>query len=186
MKSICVYLGAKPSNNLKFRNAVVLLGKQIADADLCLIYGGSGSGLMGLLAKTVQQYGGKVTGITMPHLIEQEPPLISLEELLIVETIQERKLLMQQKADAFLVMPGGIGTLDEAFETWDAIKIGLLKKPLGFLNIDGYFDALFAFTAHALAAGFISEAQAKIPKINEDSGKLLAELLGKHPAAAAV
>lgn len=131
---------------------------------------------MGLLATTVIDLGGKVTGVIPESLIAQEQPLKSLDELIITKTMQERKLLMQQKADAFIVMPGGLGTLEEAFDTWNAIKIGLLNKPLGFLNIDGYFDGLFSFITHTEAQGFVSKPQVQIAKINACPSLLLSEL----------
>ncbi|WP_234999737.1 TIGR00730 family Rossman fold protein [Legionella quinlivanii] len=103
---------------------------------MTLVYGGSSLGMMGLLANTVKECGGKVVGIITHHLIEQEKPLKCLDELYIVDSMQERKSMMQQISDMFIVMPGGLGTLEEAIETWNAIKIGELTKPIGFLNIN--------------------------------------------------
>lgn len=177
MKSICVYLGAKFGNSTLFQDLVLQLGNQIAHSNFRLIYGGSSLGLMGLLAKVVMDSGGKVTGVTTESIITQEQPFTSLDELVITKTMQERKILMQQKADAFIVMPGGLGTLEEALDTWNAIKIGVLDKPIGFLNIDGYFDDLFSFISNAERHGFISETQAKIPKINDCPALLISELL---------
>lgn len=154
MKSVCVYLGAKFGNSTHFKDMVVQLGKQIAHSNIRLVYGGSSLGLMGLLATSVMDLGGKVTGIIPENLIALEKPLTSLDELVITKTMQERKILMQQKADAFIVMPGGLGTLEEAFDTWNAIKIGAFNKPLGFLNINGYFDDLFSFVSNAEKFGY--------------------------------
>ena len=109
--------------------------------------------------------------------MDREQALTSLDELIITDTMQERKIMMQEKADAFIVMPGGLGTLEEAFETWNAIKIGVLNKPLGFLNINRYFDGLFSFISKGETEGFISEMQVKIPKIQSNSQLLIAELL---------
>ncbi len=177
MKSICVYLGAKSGSTLAFKESVILLGQQIANANLRLIYGGSSQGLMGVLATTVMSYGGKVTGVIPKNLLAVETPLNNLDELFITETMQERKMMLQQKADAFIVMPGGLGTLEEAFETWNAIKIGVLNKPIGFLNVNGYFDSLFSFISHCEAEGFISSSQLRIPKIMTNVESLLSELL---------
>ncbi|MBA4697088.1 MAG: TIGR00730 family Rossman fold protein [Legionella sp.] len=176
VKSVCVYLGAKFGNSTLFKHVVVELAKQIAHSNIRLVYGGSGLGLMGLLATTVLDLGGKVTGIIPEHLIVLEQPLTSLNELVITQTMQERKMLMQQKADAFIVMPGGLGTLEEAFDTWNAIKIGVFNKPFGFLNIDGYFDDLFSFITNAEKHGYISKAQAQIPIINDCPSLLLSAL----------
>ncbi|MDP3269749.1 MAG: TIGR00730 family Rossman fold protein [Legionella sp.] len=177
MKSICVYLGAKFGNSTLFQDAVIQLGQHIGLSDLRLIYGGSSLGLMGLLATTVINFGGKVTGIISERLIEQEQPLHSLDKLIITKTMQERKLLMQQQADAFIIMPGGLGTLEEAFDTWNAIKLGILNKPIGFLSTDGFYDGLFSFLSHVEHEGFISRAQNSIPKINACPGLLISELL---------
>ena len=176
MKSVCVYLGAKFGNSTLFKDVVVQLAKQIAHSNIRLVYGGSGLGLMGLLATSVMDLGGKVTGIIPEHLIALEKPLAALDELVITQTMQERKMLMQQRADAFIVMPGGLGTLEEAFDTWNAIKIGVFNKPFGFLNVDGYFDGLFSFIGNAEKHGYISKTQAQIPKINDCPSLLLSEL----------
>ena len=176
MKSICVYLGASYGNDSMFNEAVILLGKEIADSGLTLVYGGSSLGLMGVLANTVKDHGGKVIGVITQQLIEKELPLTNLDELHIVDSMQERKQMMQKLADVFVVMPGGLGTLEEAFETWNAIKIGVIDKPIGFVNIRGFFDELFAFTKTCEKNGFLSEKHQHIPKINPEIKLLLEEL----------
>lgn len=176
MKSICVYLGAKFGSSPLFKDVVIQLGHHLAQSNIRLIYGGSGLGLMGLLAQSVMDSGGKATGIIPESLMTLEKPLTSLDELIITKSMQERKMLMQQKADAFIVMPGGLGTLEEAFDTWNAIKIGAFNKPLGFLNIDGYFDGLFSFISNAEDHGFVSKTQVQIPKINACPLLLLSEM----------
>ncbi|WP_133131224.1 TIGR00730 family Rossman fold protein [Legionella yabuuchiae] len=173
MTSICVYLGANPGNDQVFSAAVKLTALELAKNGFALVYGGSSLGLMGLLANMVKAYGGKTIGVITEQLIEKEKPLKTLDELHVVNTMQERKRLMQQKADMFLVMPGGLGTLEEAFDTWNAIKIGLFDKPIGFLNIAGYFDDLFKFILSCKKNGFISAKQCTIPQINSDITELL-------------
>lgn len=177
MTFICVYLGANPSDNKNINNAVKQLGQEIANHDLSLVYGGSSLGLMGLLAYTVKEYGGKTVGVITKHLLDKEIPLTTLDELHVVDTMQERRHLMQQKSDMFLVMPGGLGTLEEAFDTWNAIKIGLFKKPIGFLNTNGYFDELFSFISNCEQEGFIAPHQSSIPKVHSDIKQLLASML---------
>lgn len=172
-------LGANPGKNNRLFESVVTLGQQIATSDCRLVYGGSSQGFMGLLATSVMDHGGKVTGIISTHLIEKEIPLDTLDELIITESMHERKLLLQQRSDAFIVMPGGLGTLEEAFDTWNSIKIGILDKPLGFLNVDGYYDGLFSFIGNCTDEGFISPHQMKIPSIDSNPQTLLASLL-KH------
>lgn len=173
MNSICVYLGAMHGTNPKIEKAVLSLARQIGSSGLRLVYGGSSQGLMGLLARTVLTEGGKVTGVITQHLIPQEKPLENIHELIITDTMQERKLIMQQRSDAFIVVPGGLGTLEEAFETWDAIKIGLINKPIGFLNIDNYFNGLFLFIDHCVNQGFISLQHSNIPKISASPEELI-------------
>lgn len=177
MKSVCVYLGANFGKNEAFKVAVVKLGNEIADMGLTLVYGGSSLGMMGLLATTVKESGGKAIGVITRHLIEKEKPLEILDELHIVESMQERKKMMQILADAFIVMPGGIGTLEEAIETWNAIKIGEIDKKIGFLNVDGFFDGLFSFVSNCQKNGFLTEEQESIPQVNSSVCALLNALI---------
>lgn len=177
MKTACVYLGANFGINNQFSESVILLGKELANMSLTLVYGGSSLGLMGLLATTVKTHGGKVVGIITKHLIEKEKPLSLLDELLIVDSMQERKKMMQQMADVFIVMPGGLGTLEEAFETWNSIKIGELEKSIGFLNINGYFDELFSFIGTCEKNGLLLKKDGEIPIVQPSVQSLLANLI---------
>jgi len=177
MKAICVYLGAKPGKDPQFGKAAIALGQVIAQAGHRLIYGGSSQGLMGMLANAALAKGGLVTGIIPQKLIPLEKPLNTLDKLIVTDSMQERKQLMQIQADAFVVMPGGIGTLEEAFETWSAIKIGYINKPIGFLNIDNFFDDLFSFISHCVKSDFISQSHAHIPKVSADPYDLVNTLL---------
>lgn len=179
MKYVCVYLGANTGNNPSFSNAVIVLGKEIADQGLTLIYGGSSLGLMGLLAKTVKQNGGNVIGIITKNLLEKETKSIYLDDLIVVDSMQERKKIMQAKSDLFIVFPGGLGTLEEVFETWNSIKIGLINKPIGFLNVCNYFHNLFLFIKESENNGFISEEYSKKPIINNSPSILISNLLNK-------
>ncbi|MDP3559101.1 MAG: TIGR00730 family Rossman fold protein [Legionellaceae bacterium] len=184
MKSVCVYLGANLGNSARLREAATTLGQVIATAGYRLVYGGSSQGLMGLLATSAMAHGGKVTGVIPTCLIDKELPSDNLDSLILTESMHERKLIMQQQADAFIVMPGGLGTLEEAFETWTAIKIGILNKPLGFLNIDGFYDELFSFIGNCTQHGFIAPHQMHIPSIDSNPQTLLASL-EKHYTAVA-
>ncbi len=176
MHTVCVYLGANHGNGTVFSDSVKVLGKELALAQISLVYGGSSLGLMGTLANTVKEHGGKVIGIITKQLVDKEKPLSILDELHIVNSMHERKHLMQQMSDMFLVMPGGLGTLEEAFDTWNAIKIGLFNKPIGFLNIMGYFDDLFTFITSCEKNGFISREHRIITKISKDAHQLLLEM----------
>lgn len=177
MKTICVYLGASAGNNDAFKEAVLTLAQEIVDHGLILVYGGSSLGMMGALATKVKELGGKVIGVITNHLLDLEMPLDNLDELHIVNSMQERKKMLQQLADAFIVMPGGLGTLEEAIETWNAIKIGELNKKIAFLNIDNYFDKLFEFIEHCKQSGFVHTNNTTIPIINPNPSYLLNTLI---------
>ena len=176
MKSVCVYLGANHGNNNQFSEATIALGRELAKRNFSLIYGGSSIGMMGLLATTVKECGGKVVGIITSHLMEKEKPSSELDQLLIVDTMQERKRLMQNMADLFIVLPGGLGTLEEAFETWNAIKIGELDKKIGFLNVDGYFDELFSFMSRCEQNGLLLKKDNDIPFVKPHASQLMDEI----------
>lgn len=183
MTTVCVYLGANVGNNPQFSEAAVLLGKELADMGFTLVYGGSSFGMMGLLATTVKEHGGKAIGIITKQLIEKEKPLDLLDKLYIVDTMQERKKMMQEMADIFIVMPGGLGTLEEAFETWNAIKIGELKKSIGFLNINGYFDGLFSFIRSCEQNGLVLKKDGDIPTVQLSVQSLLAKMIAEFSPA---
>lgn len=177
MRSICVCLGAYMPESSAFPEAVKRLGKMIAAHHLRLIYGGSSMGMMGLLAHAVKDAGGITVGVITKQLIPKEKPSDTLDALHIVETMAERKAMMQDESDMFLVLPGGLGTLEETFDTWNAIKIGLFDKPLGFFNQDGYFDALFEFVNTCEQSGLIKPEHARIPIIGSDIEALLKALI---------
>jgi uncharacterized protein (TIGR00730 family) len=177
VKTVCVYLGASVGNNKAFEQATIKLAQEIVDMRLTLIYGGSSLGMMGLLATTVKTLGGKAIGVMTTHLLDKEKPLEILDELYVLDSMQERKKMLQKLADAFIVMPGGLGTLEEAIETWNTVKIGELDKKIGFLNIDNYFDKLFEFMNDCKNAGFMNAKQSAIPIVNSDPSLLLSHLV---------
>jgi uncharacterized protein (TIGR00730 family) len=168
MNHICVYLGSSFGNKECYKHSVEALGKEIAAQEYTLIYGGSSLGMMGVLANTAMKHGGKVIGITTQHLLDKEEPLDTLDELIIVDSMQERKKRMQTMADSFIVMPGGLGTLEEAIETWNAIKIGEINKPIAFFNLEAYFDGLFKFMTFCNESGFLKEADLKLPIVSDN------------------
>lgn len=186
MKSICVYLGAHMGDEDDFAKSAILLGKEIAARNYTLIYGGSKLGLMGLLATTVKAHGAQAIGITTKNLMGKEKTLANLDALHVVESMQERKQMMQTMADMFIVMPGGLGTLEEAFETWNAIKLGELKKCLGFLNINGYFDGLFSYIQGCESKGFILKKDSTLPFVEPCAQKLMATMIKSDETASLV
>lgn len=176
MESICVYLGSNLGNHSAFKIAVIQLAQEIVNYKLTLIYGGSSLGMMGLLASTVKELGGKVIGITTSHLLSKEIPLNTLDKLYIVDNMQERKKMLIQLADGFIVLPGGLGTLEEAMETWNSIKTGELNKKIAFLNINHYFNNLFTFMRNCQENGFISPEQYSIPIVHTELKILFEDL----------
>ncbi len=143
MKGVCVFLGATIPQNPKFLEATLSLGKTFADRKVQLVYGGAKVGLMGKLADAVLANGGSVVGV-MATALEGEITHHRLTHLYKTNSLQDRKAKMANLSDGFIAMPGGLGTFEEMFEVWNALKIGTSKKPLGLLNIDGYFECTIA------------------------------------------
>lgn len=163
--NIGVYLGANMGTNPAFEQAAKLLGKKLAELELTLVYGGGSVGLMGSLAHAVKQHGGKVIGIITEHLTTFEKPFQNADELHVVQTMYERKKLLHEKSSRFIILPGGIGTFDELFETWCAIKNGVMQKAIGFVNIDGFFDDLLKFVNNCKHHGFLDDSHQEIATV---------------------
>ena len=155
MKHVCVFAGSSDSARPEYRDAARELGRAIVDRRLDLVYGGARLGLMGVLADTVLEAGGRVTGIIPEHLVEKEIAHRGLSELHIVTSMHERKALMADLSDVFIALPGGLGKLEELFEVLTWAQLGLHMKPCGLLNVRGYFDGLLAHLDHSIAEGFI-------------------------------
>ena len=154
LRKLCVFCGSRPGAHPAYAEHARALGAQIAERGLELVYGGASVGLMGELANAALEGGAKVTGVIPQWLVAKEIAHSGLTELKVVATMHERKALMAQLADAFVALPGGFGTLDEAFEVITWAQIGLHYKPLGFLNTMGYFGELEKFISHLVAQGF--------------------------------
>lgn len=177
MQSICAFIGASLGNNPRYAEYTIALGKEIAKRGFSLVYGGANVGLMGLLADTVIDSGGKVIGvIPQSTVLPGEIAHRKLTELHIVESMQARKLMMAKSADAFIALPGGLGTLEEMFEVWNAIKLGLYQKPFGLLNIDGYFDHLIEFMNVSVNRGFMQSDHLKLISVSNNPSDLLLQL----------
>lgn len=154
---VCVFCGSRSGRRPAFAQAARSVAEEIARRRMGLVFGGGGSGLMGITARTALSLGVPVTGIIPTFLINQETPVDDLTELVVVADMHERKAKMAERADMFVVLPGGIGTLEEAAEMLTGSWIGLHNKPVGFLNIDGFYDKLLEFLQQACAAGFMPE-----------------------------
>jgi uncharacterized protein (TIGR00730 family) len=161
MRSVCVYLASATGADPAFAAAARAAGASIARRGLELIYGGASVGCMGAMADAAVAAGGRVTGVIPTSMVDREIAHRGLAELVVVPDMHARKAMMFARADAFLVLPGGFGTMEEAFEVLTAAYLGLHAKPVTFVDIAGYYEPLAAFLDHGLAAGLVrSESRA--------------------------
>ena len=157
--SVCVYCGSRPGNDPVYAEAARATGQWIGEHGGQLVYGGGRNGLMGIVAEATQAAGGRVVGIIPKALVDLEQANTHCDELHVVDTMHERKALMADRSDAFIALPGGIGTFEELFEVWTWRQLRYHDKAIGVLNVAGYYDALLVFLANSVRAGFMSEAQ---------------------------
>lgn len=163
MAAICVYLGSRPGHQPAHQQAAVRLGEILAWHGHSLVYGGARIGLMGKLADSVMAHGGEVIGVMPHHLVDREQAHLGLTELIRVDSMHERKAIMEARSDAFIALPGGIGTLEELFETWTWRYLGLHHKPVGLLDTEGFYHPLLAFLDNTVEAGFLgTETRAQL------------------------
>ena len=155
MKSVCVFTGSSAGIRPEYREAARDLGRLLAQRGIGIVYGGAHVGLMGAVADAALDAGGSVIGVIPQALVAKEIAHTGLTELRVVASMHERKAMMADLADAFVTLPGGLGTLEEFFEVLTWAQLGLHGKPCGLLNVCGYFDGLLTFTDHAAAEGFV-------------------------------
>ncbi|OYU86042.1 MAG: Rossman fold protein, TIGR00730 family [Bradyrhizobiaceae bacterium PARB1] len=155
IKTICVYCGSGPGTNPHFIKSAVDLGRIMAENGIGLVYGGGSIGLMGAVAKSVLEHGGRVTGIIPEFLTRRENALMGAQELIVTHDMHERKRLMFERSDAFVALPGGIGTLEELVEqlTWQ--QLGRHSKPILLANVDGFWEPLLTLLTHMRTTAFI-------------------------------
>jgi uncharacterized protein (TIGR00730 family) len=175
--SICVYCGSRNGNSPDYKLLAAETGRWIGERGGQLVYGGGNNGLMGVMADATLAAGGRVVGIIPQALVEREWAKRDCTELHVVRNMHERKAMMAERADAFLALPGGIGTFEEFFEAWTWRQLGYHAKPVGLLNAGGYYDALLAFLRHGVAAGFMGEAQMDLLTIGTEVAPLLEQLV---------
>jgi hypothetical protein len=184
--SLCVYCGSRPGADPTFADAARAVGEWIGRHGGQLVYGGGRNGLMGLVADATMAAGGRVIGIIPRALVEKEWAHHGCSELHVVDTMHERKRLMAEHADAFLALPGGIGTLEEFFEVWTWRQLGYHDKPVGLLNLGGYYDSLLAFLHTGVQLQFMGDWQMNLIRVDADAARLLPDLVqaaGLSPAA---
>ncbi|MFO1109034.1 MAG: TIGR00730 family Rossman fold protein [Bradyrhizobium sp.] len=155
IKTVCVYCGSGPGTNPRFVEAAQALGKIFAENNIRLIYGGGSVGLMGAIAKSAIDHGGAVTGIIPDFLRARELALTSVQEMVVTPDMHERKRLMFERSDAFVALPGGVGTLEELVEMMTWQQLGRHAKPILLANIEGFWEPLLELLAHMRRAQFI-------------------------------
>ena len=157
LRSVTVYCGSNSGADPAYAEATRSLARLLVDADIRIVYGGASLGLMGVLADTAMEAGGEVIGVMPQALMDREIGHTGLSELRVVGSMHERKALMAELGEAFIALPGGIGTLEELIEVYTWSQLGLHRKPLGVLNVSGYYDGLAALLDHAVHEGFLRE-----------------------------
>ncbi len=155
IRTVCVYCGSGPGTNPRFVEAAIALGKTLAENDIRLVYGGGSIGLMGAVAKSTLDHGGTVTGIIPDFLTTRENALARVQEMIVTPDMHERKRLMFERSDAFVALPGGIGTLEELVEQMTWQQLGRHNKPILLVNIDGFWELFLALLTHMRATEFI-------------------------------
>jgi len=173
MKSVCVFLGSNPGNKPEYLAAAKATGAELARRGLITVYGGSNVGLMGALADAALEAGGQVVGIIPESLRKKEIDHNGLTELHVVGSMHERKALMAKRSDAFIALPGGMGTLEELCEILTWAQLGFHKKPCGLLDVGGYYASLGAFFDNAVAQGFVQPAHRSMLLTGATPGALL-------------
>ena len=175
--SVCVYCGSRPGTEPEFVAAAMAVGTWIGLHGGRLVYGGGHNGLMGAVADAALTAGAQVIGVIPKALVEKEWAHTGCTELHVVDTMHARKHIMAEHADIFLALPGGIGTMEEFFEVWTWRQLGYHDKPVGLLNLHGFYDSLLAFLQSAVTAGFINPSQMDLISTGNSPAALLAQLV---------
>ena len=170
---ICVFLGASAGMSPVYAEAARTLGLLMAERGIGLVYGGGQVGLMGIIADAVLEAGGEAIGIIPDSLRAREGDHPNLKQLLVVQTMHQRKAKMAELADGYITLPGGIGTLEEMFETWTWAQLGIHAKPCGLLNINGFYERLSGFIDHVVDEGFLQARHRHMLMIEREPALLL-------------
>jgi uncharacterized protein (TIGR00730 family) len=181
--SVCVYCGSRDGASASYVRAAAQVGEEIGRRGWQLVYGGGRAGLMGRVADAVLAAGGRVTGVIPRSLMDREVGHTGLSELHVVDTMHERKRMMAERSDAFVALPGGIGTFEELFEVWTWRQLGYHDKPIGLLNVDGYYDTLLGFLDQTARHGFVSEPQRALLEVSTEPVRLLDTIAQQVPKA---
>jgi len=179
MQRICVFCGSSVGAKPIFGEAAAAFGRALAHAGLGAVYGGGGGGLMGILADAVLEAGGSITGVIPRQLVERELAHRAVTELRVVGSMHERKQTMAQLSDAFVALPGGAGTMEEFSEIWTWAQLGIHQKPVGLLNVAGYYTSYLAFLDHMVEEGFLTQAHRDLVLV-ETAPEMLLERLDRY------
>lgn len=182
LKSVCVYCGSSHGASPEYADAARALAGEMVAQDIALVYGGGDVGLMGVIADEVMRLGGRATGVIPQALMDKEVGHHGLTRLHIVKDMHERKALMAELSDGFIAMPGGMGTLEELFEALTWAQLGFHDKPIGLLNVNGFYDGLIRFLEHVVNQRFLKEEHASLMLHDCEPASLLAQLKSFEPA----
>jgi len=183
--SLCVYCGSRDGARPEYAAAARAVGSAIGERGWQLVYGGGRAGLMGIVADAALAAGAPVVGVIPQSLMDREVGHRGLTELHVVETMHQRKLMMAERSDAFLALPGGIGTFEELFEVWSWRQLGYHDKPLGLLDTEGYYGMLLAFMRQTVTQGFVAAPQHDLLLVDTDAYALLDRIAAAMPLATA-
>ncbi len=178
---VCVYCGSRLGHDPIYAEAAKKFGDLLVERGIGLVYGGGSVGLMGVVAETVLRGGGQVIGVIPQALDRREIIHHNLTELHIVPTMHHRKALMSERADAFVALPGGYGTLDELFEAITWLQLGIHRKPVGLFNVNGFFDHLIAMIHHMVTQGFIDQNNGELLQVEANADLLLDKIANFNP-----
>ena len=183
VRRACVFCGSSPGARPAYTEATEDFGQLLVEHGIALVFGGASVGLMGRLADTVLSEGGEAIGVIPQSLVDREIAHLGVTDLHVVDTMHERKQLMADLADAFVALPGGLGTLDELFEIYTWAQLGLHRKPIGLMNVEGYFDGLVGFLEHAVAERFVRDDHREMLIVEEEPAPMLERLKSFDPAS---
>lgn len=181
LKAICVFCGASPGGNPVYTQAAADLGRTLAQTGITLVYGGGAVGLMGVVADAALAAGGEVIGIIPQSLERAEVGHKGLTRLEVVDGMHARKARMAELSDAFIALPGGLGTLEELFEVWTWAQLGYHSKPLGLLEVNGFYAKLIGFLDHLVDERFVREPHRTLLQVREDAHSLLEAMNNYQP-----
>ena len=181
MKKICIFCGSSIGFDPIYREKAAELGRVLADRGCELLYGGGSVGLMKIIADVMMQRHCKVTGTITQHLLDMRVGHPEIDELIVVETMSERKKILEDMADGFIAMPGGIGTMDEFFEAFVLSQLRVFDKPVALFNVNGYYDDIIRFIGRATKEGFIHQEHANNLIVSDDPDDLLEKMAQFQP-----